>query len=489
MNDPRTPEPGLTVGRARYPGGPPTEWPAWSPPAIRPGGGPGAPVPPDSGPGAKGAIVAVVAGALAVVLLVAVAVVNLVDDGGPDGVSSASTTTTEVDEPLPPSTGPGTTDPSGPPSSGPPPSSEPVPPGGGSAEARPLAEVLPEIIDFVERTRGHTFKTAPKVEAVSDAEFVRRLLALYDTERRSFAIDQVVDQALGLIPPGTDLEDIARTAASSAVLGYYDPDTKDLLVKGSEITPFVRAVIAHELTHALDDQYFDLSRLDRLDMRPDESAFGLVAVVEGTSRWVETAYRETFTPEEDSAYSDEETRLGLEQTPALLEVPIPYLVEQQVPYVSGLELISSVADAGGTAAIDEAMRRPATTSEQILDPEIFRQRQPAVDVAAPRPDGAQVDAGAVGAVDLRILELVGDPSKAYDAISSGLEPVEGFGGGRYVAWKDGARSCIRMVVTGDDAAATRTVETLVRAWATATSGVVSTRSAGTSTVVEATRCA
>jgi hypothetical protein len=322
-----------------------------------------------------------------------------------------------------------------------------------SEQARPLDEVLPGIIDFVERTRGHRFRTAPVVEPVAEDEFEARLSELQGEEVDALRDEGVTDVALGLVEPGTDLGDIARQAGASSVLGFYLPDTGELLVKGDEVTPLVATIIAHELTHALDDQYFDLGRLDTLSERPDESAFGLLAVAEGTARYVETAYREQLGPDEQAALEAEELQLGFDQMLGLGDVPPSYLIASLVPYGSGQRLVDAVVDRGGITALDGAIERPPTTSEQVLEPDLFIAREAAVEVT-------------FGAVDLRLLQLGADPfGSLLEAGDGVVDPVPGFGGGRYVSWDDGGRSCIQVVLVGDDAAGTAAVEEILDEWA------------------------
>ena len=66
------------------------------------------------------------------------------------------------------------------------------------------------------------------------------------------------------------------------VVGYYDTLSKQLVFLGSsDPSPGERVTLAHELTHALEDQHFDLSRIDRMLAACDDEAFqAALAVVE-----------------------------------------------------------------------------------------------------------------------------------------------------------------------------------------------------------------
>jgi hypothetical protein len=403
-----------------------------------------------------------VVGVVAALVLLAVAV-GALTGGGDDGDDLAADPTGETATTLPPDTvDPGTS---------PPLPSLPIDPGQPGTDpeqlARPLEEVLPEIIDFVEQTRGHEFVTDPVVEAVAEAEFEERLADTSEADEDALRTDQTALRGMGIIDPDTDLVDATRTAGAGGVLGFYQPATGELLVKGDVVTPLVQTVIAHELTHALDDQIFDLSRLDELATRPDESAFGLVSVVEGTARWVEYQYREQMSPEEQGAVQTEELELGMDQMD-LLDLPLPLLVQTQIPYSVGHTFVSALVDEGGLDLLDVAVQRPPTTSEQVLDLDVFLERQPATRVADPQPasGGTAVDRGAFGAVDLRMLEVVADPVGAAAALTGQLEPVDGYGGGRYVSWTSAqGEDCVTIHVVGDEGPGAAEVDRVMTAWA------------------------
>jgi len=342
------------------------------------------------------------------------------------------------------------------------------------ALARPLAEVLPELIDFVERVRGQEFVTEPDVQAVPDDEFVDALRQASEGEDDELRRAQVASTATGVIDPGTDLVDLNERAGAVGVLGFYDPATEELYVKGDVVTPLVQTVIVHELVHALDDQVFDLGRLDVLAARDDETAFGFIALVEGTARWVEEQFRNSLDIDEQTAVIIEETEIGLAQSAALASVPVPFLVQQQVPYGSGSAFVAALADGGGTAAVDAAYRDPPTTSEQILDPDAFARSEPATEVPGPAADGVPVEQGAFGAADLRLLEVVADP---YGGSFDGrFEPFEGFGGGRYVSWEDDGRRCVRIVVEADSERGSVEISEIASSWAASLDGATVSQS-------------
>ncbi|MBV9043165.1 MAG: hypothetical protein JOZ68_19410, partial [Acidimicrobiia bacterium] len=121
-----------------------------------------------------------------------------------------------------------------------------------------------DIVQFVERRRGLKFKHPVPMEFLDDATFDKKV-----TTSGSPSVGQQNEmndtlgtlRAVGLAEGSPDLQAADNKLASNAILGLYSPHDKGVLVRGSNLTVDVRVVLAHELTHALQDQYFGLDRL------------------------------------------------------------------------------------------------------------------------------------------------------------------------------------------------------------------------------------
>jgi hypothetical protein len=333
--------------------------------------------------------------------------------------------------------------------------------GGGWQDAEPatreeIEAAVAEISAFVEQERELEFVEPVEVELAEDDEFRERLLADFDEDVDELRDTGVFLEGLGLIEPGTDVVEAMRSLLGGGVVGFYDPETKQLVVRGAALTPYVRTTIAHELVHALDDQHHDLDRPE-YDDADDEIGFGLSAVAEGDARRVESAYRDTFDEAERSDALAEEMSLGGEMD--LAAVPPVLLDLIGAPYLLGEPFVEQLVDEGGEAAVGEAFAEPPRTSEQVLDPERYLAGEPAVEVAAPDVPGEVVDEGVMGQlmVTLVLTERLG----AEEARTA----AGGWGGDWAVAWRDGERACVTFAIVGDDAAETEELAAAFERWA------------------------
>ena len=162
--------------------------------------------------------------------------------------------------------------------------SEPKPDAGSDVPAEgPTPAVIAQVMRQVAQIRGFDYSRRVVAEPVSQAEIGRDVLRFSDITypegqyaRRSIAWDTI-----GVIPDGTSLRDAYESYGSSQVIGYYDTVTGELKFTGSESpSPLERITLAHELTHAIDDQRFGLERLDAIGAEcEDEDASAAIALV------------------------------------------------------------------------------------------------------------------------------------------------------------------------------------------------------------------
>jgi hypothetical protein len=273
---------------------------------------------------------------------------------------------------------------------------------------------------------------------------------------------------------GKSLIDTERAFGAAGVLGFYDPETNDLVVRAGGVTPYARTVIVHELTHALDDQYFELSR-PQYDDAKDEIGFGLSAVAEGNARRVENAYRATLSSaDRRSAEREEASYTG--DFP-LNTFTLAYLKLQVAPYTYGEAFVDDLLDHGGEAALDQALQTPPETSEKVMDFAKYQANEAAKDVTKPTTGGpAIVDDGVVGQIALQsLLEQAVSTSVASTAAA-------GWGGDWYVAWRDGTVPCARMNAVMDTAKDLDELRSALDKWAKARSGASVTVNGSTLTL-------
>jgi hypothetical protein len=332
-------------------------------------------------------------------------------------------------------------------------------------------EVIAELQAFVEATRGLRFLEPVDVAIVADADFRRYLSGGQPTEQADVEVGNGVLRALGLLEAG-DERALTGELDADTVAGFYDTETKELVVRGTHLTPFVRQVLVHELVHALEDQHFDLDP----SFVDDEAALAFEALVEGDAVVVESRYlaslpegeRKAAAAEEDAMFGDAGGR-------------IPPIVAElgAFPYRDGPRLVAALLAAGGPGRLDSAFRSPPVSSAEVLHPERFLDGPGRATVPPVRAEGRAIDGGVLGEVILRLV-LAGSLPRDRAAMAAA-----GWAGDRYVAWSAGGRTCLRATVVMDNAAEAAELAAGLRQWAGATIDPVAARPPA----VTFTRCA
>jgi hypothetical protein len=326
-----------------------------------------------------------------------------------------------------------------------------------------------EISDFVAAERGLDFLAPVDVELEGEGAFQDRLLADFDEDADQLRETEVFLEGLGLVEPGTDLVESMRSLLGMGVVGFYDPETDELVVRGAALTPYVRTTIAHELVHALDDQHLDLDRPE-YDEADDEISFGFSSVVEGNARRVENAYRESLSEQEQADATAEEMALGSDAD--MGDIPLVLVDLISAPYALGETLVADLAALGGEDAVNAAFADPPRTSEQVIDPDRYAAREPAVEVPHPQVTGGVVEEGMLG--ELLVLLVLAD---GVDQDVAGTAAM-GWGGDWGVAWRDGERSCVTATLVGDDMTETTELQVAFETWAERSGATITSSAAG-----------
>lgn len=334
----------------------------------------------------------------------------------------------------------------------------------GDAETVAWDDRLAPLATFVEGERGLRFEAPVPVEFLDDAGFEARLDAdqeLDEEERRELDETAAVFRALGLLDRGVDLEGELRSLQGGSTLAFYDDEEREIVVKGTELSPQVRSTVVHELTHALQDQHFDLSRLEDLHERGDGGAFH--GLVEGDASRIATAYEQRELDDGERAALAEEDAADLRE----LDVdrfPPALAALLSTPYVLGEPFVETIEATGGQDAVDRAFRDPPLRDEALLDPLTFVEGDEVEDVEDPVvPEGAQVvDDGVFEAFGwYLVLALRVDPLEALDA-------ADGWGGDRYVAYRADGRVCVRVAWVGERETDADELEAAAESWGGAT---------------------
>jgi hypothetical protein len=401
---------------------------------------------------------------------------------------------------------------------------EPAPPASSPSPAPPPPGVSPlsaeeskhlaELLRSAEEYRGLKAKRPVTAGSLTPAALKEKLTEPSPASTSSAADSPPLDlaaleaglKAFELIPETMDLDRYLGELLSSQVAGYYDPNRKYLAVvtppaadagkgdkdeksapgnagPGSAGAPAkggaasgsadhgegdkkiaTNATTVHELTHALQDQNFDLHRLMADHDLMSDVRMAHKALVEGDASLTELDY--SFRMGLESLPGLEEILAGLMKDPKKMIEETPDLPGSRpmmaaaawirdtllFSYLQGAAFCMAVKSEGGQTLLDYAFTTdPPRSTEQILHPEKWygRRDDPVVvhlpDLAADLPGYRKTAEGALGELSLRIYlrEHLHDADWAGDAAA-------GWGGDRFAVYQKGSSRLVVWVSVWDN---------------------------------------
>lgn len=188
--------------------------------------------------------------------------------------------------------------------------------------------------------------------------------------------DAIFYHAFDLMDLEVDLRQVQLDVLAEQIAGFYDPEIKAMFVISDQdvLTPTNRILYAHEFTHVLQDQHYDLLSRGLGDVRAEDldSTLALQGLVEGDAMLITQGYQSRLTrnnPAVAVALLGEAFTVPAE---ALLAAPEILQRELLFPYTYGMSFTYQLFTAGnGFDLLNNAYDNPPLSTEHILHPERY----------------------------------------------------------------------------------------------------------------------
>ncbi len=130
-----------------------------------------------------------------------------------------------------------------------------------------------QVLQQMSELTGLPIKSSLKKQVISRAEVEKYLAENLHVEMtpQEIHIQEATLRAFGLVSPDFNLEKFLISFYTEQAAGFYDPHRKTMFIADWVEPDMQRLVLAHELTHALQDQNFDLEKFLKA-VRPDDDA-------------------------------------------------------------------------------------------------------------------------------------------------------------------------------------------------------------------------
>jgi phosphopantetheinyl transferase (holo-ACP synthase) len=339
-------------------------------------------------------------------------------------------------------------------------------------DAKDLFHSVDKIIAFASEDSGFPKRSTVKRRLVGSAEvekYTRDQEAKEEYAQR-FARSEMTMKKFGLLPREFNLREFVVKANGKEIAAYYDDETKTISLLNWIPKDRQAPILAHELTHALQDQNYDLKAWmkagqrasqpgEKKDNEPDvddDSAGARRAVVEGQAQIVFVDYLlaplgRTLQNTPGLIYQMEEPAVkAVADSQLLHDAPMILREMGTFPYREGLIFEGELLEKGGKKmAFSGVFARPPRNTHEVLQPTAYINSEK---LAAIRiPDVQQIlsdkyavyDSGGIGELDVRALLKTFGNRKEADNLAAGWQ------GGAYVAYRRTTKTATDALTTAD----------------------------------------
>ena len=190
--------------------------------------------------------------------------------------------------------------------------------------------------------------------------------------------EEMTLKKFGLVPADFNLERTTIDLLTEQAAAFYDYDKKKLFVTETTAPETQAPVLAHELSHAIADQNFNLGKFIRQGRKSDDGATARLAIMEGQATWLMSEYlahklgqslrNSPGLVQMMSALGDSSG-----QYPVYDNAPL-YLRRTLIfPYTKGMLFQQAVVERDGNDGFAAVFRQPPISTQQILHPEKYFQ--------------------------------------------------------------------------------------------------------------------
>lgn len=248
----------------------------------------------------------------------------------------------------------------------------------GGGPSPQLVAQLEQLEATVAQLRGlEPLRAVPRLFP-SRAEVIEFLAEMFEaevTDDEVFAATQFY-RAFDFVGPGFDLATMYLQIMGDQVAGFYNTSTGEMNVlltgggaPGDSLPPLEQVIYAHEFTHALQDQHFDLTQLDAIDEA--DAQLALLALIEGDATLVMQRYLLSLAESSPAVLLLLMAQSMAMNTDFPPDAPPILEAELTMPYLDGMEFVTRLYQHGGWDAVNAAFADPPQATAQILHPQRY----------------------------------------------------------------------------------------------------------------------
>lgn len=253
----------------------------------------------------------------------------------------------------------------------------------GTSRTAAIVATTAEVLNETSAIRELAILRPVKSGAQSRAEIERMLVKKLNeqTTQDEMHSVEVSLRKFGLVPEGFAYRPFIIKLLTEQVAGYYDARAREFYLADWIELEGQKPVMAHELTHALQDQHFNLRRFEKWPDGDSDAELAAHALIEGDATLAMTLYM-IKNPLVALAFTRSLSAMGASSM-EFNEAPRALRETLIFPYSQGAEWATDVYKRGGWKMISGAYTKLPQSSEQILHPEKYYAYEAPVKITLP----------------------------------------------------------------------------------------------------------
>jgi len=259
------------------------------------------------------------------------------------------------------------------------------------ATSQDLLAQADEVLQQMSEITGLPIKAPLKKQIISRSEVQKYLVENLRAEMtpREIHIQEATLQAFGLVSQEFALEKFLIEFYTEQAAGFYDPRRKTMCIADWPPPEMQRLVLAHELTHALQDQNLDLQAFLHARRENDDITNARQAVVEGHA--TAAMMQQLVGPVELGSLPSLEPLMAqvihqqFEEFPVFSRAPFFFRLQALFPYVEGMGFMQRALRQGGWKKLNALFADPPATTKEIFEPLIYFEKKPLPSISLPHP--------------------------------------------------------------------------------------------------------
>lgn len=230
------------------------------------------------------------------------------------------------------------------------------------------AEVLSETSEIRKLPVLRQVRSGAQSRAEIEQMLVRNLNESATPEETSAT--ETMMKKFGLAPADFQLRPFLVALLTEQVAGYYDPKSQEFYLADWIDLDGQRPVMAHELTHALQDQHFNLRRFEDWPKHDSDAEMAAHALVEGDASYLMMQYV-ARDPARQLAFLKSMMSGGADASEQIEKAPRVLREQMLFPYLQGMMWVAQVYKQGGWEAVSAAYKNLPKSSEQVMHHEKY----------------------------------------------------------------------------------------------------------------------